>query len=30
MNQKCEKENNVTDVYFIIKKTQKINYYNAK
>ena len=30
MSQKCEQENNVTDVYFVIKETRKINHYNAK
>ena len=30
MSQKNEKENNVTDDYFIVKETQKINHYSAE
>ena len=30
MNQKCEKENNVINNYFIIEEMRKINHYNAK
>ena len=30
MNQKREKENNVTDNYFVAEKTREFNYYSAK
>ena len=30
MNQKREKENNVTDDYFVVEETQKSNYYSVE
>ena len=30
MSQKCEKENNITNDYFIVKETRKINHYSVE
>ena len=30
MNQKREKENNVINIYFVVKEIRKFNHYNAE
>ena len=30
MNQKREKENNITNDHFVVEKTRKFNYYSAE